>query len=212
MATWLAHLRVAEKILKEHKEFNEEKFILGNIAPDSGIITEDGYIPGKTVSHFWSDEVKDRKPHPEVFYKKYLLDKKYNNEAYSFYMGYYVHLLTDRHWKEDVVNEKIDKYEHEFSSRNDMWIGFKQDWYDLDFLYMKQNSYFKGWEIYKGITDLKNVYVEEFPVQAFEVKHKEILEFYSQKVDNLERQYKYLTKEEMDSFVNSCVDKILKEI
>ena len=34
----------------------------------------------------------------------------------------------------------------------------------------------------------------------------------SQKVDNLDRQYKYLTKEEMNRFVDKAVDKLLIEI
>ena len=212
MATWLVHLRVAEKILEEHKELDEEKFILGNIATDSGMVVESGYVPNKIISHFWVDEVTDKKPHPELFYDKYLFNKQYDNETYSFYMGYYTHLLTDKHWKEDVVNEKIEKYQHEFVSRNEMWRGFKKDWYDLDFLYMKQHSCFRAWKVYKGITDLKNVYVEEFPKQAFEIKHNEIVEFYSQKVDNLDRQYRYLTKEEMNRFVDKAVDKLLIEI
>ena len=55
MATWLVHLRVAEKILEEHKELDEEKFILGNIATDSGMVVESGYVPNKIISHFWVD-------------------------------------------------------------------------------------------------------------------------------------------------------------
>ena len=51
MATWLAHLRVAELILEEF-HFPEEDFLVGNIAPDCGEPVPGGFDPPKEVTHW----------------------------------------------------------------------------------------------------------------------------------------------------------------
>ena len=54
MASWMLHLRVAEKLLEHLNDIDETAFIVGNIAPDSGEPNEDWskYFPPKNVSHF----------------------------------------------------------------------------------------------------------------------------------------------------------------
>lgn len=42
MATWIAHLRIAEDLLSYGFELAIEPFLVGNIAPDSGISDGDG--------------------------------------------------------------------------------------------------------------------------------------------------------------------------
>ena len=51
MATWLAHLRVAELIL-EGFHLPEEDFLVGNIAPDCGKPVPGGFDPPKEVTHW----------------------------------------------------------------------------------------------------------------------------------------------------------------
>ncbi|MDE5817799.1 MAG: hypothetical protein K2I07_00540 [Lachnospiraceae bacterium] len=56
MASWIIHLRVAQQLYRQlNMEFINE-FVLGNIAPDSGIPSKDGsgFIPDAAVSHFRS--------------------------------------------------------------------------------------------------------------------------------------------------------------
>ena len=40
MATWMVHLRIADGIMKEIPKLERQEFIMGNIAPDSGVPTE----------------------------------------------------------------------------------------------------------------------------------------------------------------------------
>lgn len=53
MATWITHLRVAENILKRFK-LEENEFLAGNIAPDSGVPNENGsgFNPPKEITHW----------------------------------------------------------------------------------------------------------------------------------------------------------------
>jgi hypothetical protein len=42
MATWIAHLRLAENLLERIPGLDEAQFAIGNVAPDSGIPDENG--------------------------------------------------------------------------------------------------------------------------------------------------------------------------
>ena len=55
MASWIIHLRVAERIYKQIPIPSIPEFVLGNIAPDSGVPNADwsAFVPDKTVSHFY---------------------------------------------------------------------------------------------------------------------------------------------------------------
>ena len=54
MASWMIHLRIADRLLYELGELDETAFIMGNIAPDSGVPNEDWsqFTPPKAISHF----------------------------------------------------------------------------------------------------------------------------------------------------------------
>ena len=56
MASWMIHLRVAQQLYRQLNIESINEFVLGNIAPDSGIPSKDGsgFIPDAAVSHFRS--------------------------------------------------------------------------------------------------------------------------------------------------------------
>ena len=41
MASWMVHLRIADELLKHLDNVDETAFVMGNIAPDSGVPSED---------------------------------------------------------------------------------------------------------------------------------------------------------------------------
>ena len=57
MASWLIHLRIADKLLDEIPGLSPTEFVVGNIAPDSGVPNEDwtSFTPSTTVSHYRKD-------------------------------------------------------------------------------------------------------------------------------------------------------------
>lgn len=61
MATWIAHLRVAEKVLEKKLKVNDECFTVGNIGPDSGIPNEDSssFDPPRDITHWMEDGEND---------------------------------------------------------------------------------------------------------------------------------------------------------
>ena len=54
MASWMVHLRIADRLLDRISGLSPVEFIMGNIAPDSGIPNEDwtAFKPSTKISHF----------------------------------------------------------------------------------------------------------------------------------------------------------------
>ena len=79
MASWMVHLRVAESLLSKIANLSETEFIVGNIAPDSGVPNEDWsvFTPNTTVSHFKvQDENGEKAVSPKKYREKYFTNEK----------------------------------------------------------------------------------------------------------------------------------------
>lgn len=116
------------------------EFIVGNIAPDSGIPNADWsvFTPSGDISHFKTtddDSLKDIHLHEYV--EQYLTEKQkmqYNIKEKSFYLGYLTHLLTDMMWANLIVPPCKNKFKALYDKDREEWIWtIKKDWYDLEF-------------------------------------------------------------------------------
>ena len=205
MASWMVHLRIAEILIEEFKNLEKTEFIVGNISPDSGVPSSDWsyYTPSGKVSHF-RDENKNIRI--DKYIEKHFtkeMQESYNSRQYSFYLGYLIHLMTDIYWKENIADVCMEKHKKEAAEDISGFIWkMKADWYDLDFLYISKNPDCKAFEIYKNAEGFKNTYMDVFTEDAFDSRRKYIIEFYSGKRENLERDYPYLDERHMDQFVN----------
>lgn len=215
MASWIIHLRVAQRLYRKLEITPVEEFILGNIAPDSGVPTEDGsgYIPEKAVSHFYSFDGSGKKFICEdLFIDQHFPPERRaacSREECAFHLGYLTHLLADKIWGREIVlpaKEKQSELYH--ANPTDFWQIIKDDWYDLDFMYLKANPAFESFQIYSKIRNMKNTYLDFFPETAFEERRQFILDFYADGVANVTERPTYLSKEEIDAFVSSAADEI----
>lgn len=216
MASWMIHLRIADKLLRQIPDLDEEAFIMGNIAPDSGVPNEDwsSFTPSTAVSHFRTDNGKGKKKIDiEAFVNRYFtldLQKSYDIGTYSFFLGYLVHLLTDREWSDRIAQPTFEKYN---ATADPQMIGLiKGDWYDLDCLYLREHPQFKAFQTYRNIGSFPNIYMDVFSTDAFDNRRAYIVGFYLGKNDHLDRKYPYLTKEAADRFVSDACRHILKEL
>ncbi len=104
MATWITHLRIADKLFGKMADLTPAQFIVGNMAPDSGVPNADWSIftPNTEISHWrkiGADGVK--RIYIDEYAEKYLSYEKrktYDKEQYSFYLGYMSHLYADIYW------------------------------------------------------------------------------------------------------------------
>lgn len=216
MASWMVHLRIADKLLDRIKDIDETAFVMGNIAPDSGVPNEDWsqFTPPKVISHFKT------KPDDELFFdrEKFCVEyfnedliKTYDKKQYSFFLGYYIHLLTDIEWTRDIYFELLKAYPEETKAdKNKLIWTAKGDWYDLDFLYLEQHPDFRAFSIYENSVDYENRFMDMFSKDAFENRRQYICGFYrGDQHGDLHREYTYLTPERVEAFVEDTVNKIM---
>ena len=212
MATWMIHLRIADKLLDAIPDLSPIEFIMGNMAPDSGIPNEDwsAFSPSTALSHYRQDKgtgkkVIDIHRYVEEFFTPEL-QKSYNEQQYSFYLGYYTHLLTDMLWSDLVAWPLRQKYP------NATWDEIKEDWYDQDFRYIQTHPGFRAFRAYLGSVGFVNRYMDFFQTDAFDNRREYITSFYLQKKENLNREYHYLTEESANQFVDDAIGHILARL
>ncbi len=219
MASWMVHLRIADNILSELSELSPKEFVVGNIAPDSGVPNEDwsAYIPSGDVSHFKTTDAEGFKDihineYVEQFYSA-IQRKQYTVEQKSFYLGYLTHLITDMMWSELIVRPSMYKFKALYDMDRNEWIRtLKKDWYDLDFLYLKKHPNFSAYSTYRKATGFENKYLDIFSTDAFDKKRVYITNFYNNMRSNIEREYNCLSEKEMDNFVSEASAKILQKL
>ncbi len=211
MASWMVHLRIADRLLDKLPGLSPVEFIVGNIAPDSGVPNEDwsAFSPDTKVSHF---KGADRQACPEAFAAKYFTPAQqanYDEKQYSFYLGYLVHLMTDVLWVRDVYVPTRERFPEQFASDPNFLWTVKEDWYDLDYKYLRDHPGFRAFRVYLGAVGFRNDFMEEFSPDAFDNRRAYITDFYLQGKENLDRDYPYLTEKEMDAFVETAAGEIL---
>lgn len=219
MASWMVHLRVADKLLGRIERITETEFIVGNIAPDSGVPNADwtAYAPPSKVSHFKTYlEDGTVKIDVESYLEQYFTAEKragYSREQYSFYLGYLTHLLTDLEWIAHVYNPSIARYpEDNAADPHKLLWTLKKDWYDLDFLYLKKHPDFRAFRIYENAAGFVNSYMDFFAADAFENRREYITGFYRGGREDIEREYFYLTEAQAEQFVEDCVEAVLGKL
>lgn len=216
MASWMVHLRIADILLDRISELCPTEFIVGNIAPDSGVPNEDWsvFTPNTTISHFRTP--RHKKADPLNFAEKYFTDrqrKSYSPEETSFYLGYLVHLMTDVAWSENILYPAKERFADEWDADSNACIWrMKEDWYDLDYMYLRDHPHFRSFRIYQNAVGFENRFMDEFSRDAFDNRRKYITGFYLEGKENLDRNYPYLTKEEMDRFVEQTSAEILTKL
>lgn len=209
MASWMIHMRIADRLLDAIPSLSPIEFIMGNLAPDSGAPLEGGgFFPNQTVSHFRTDDGTGKKAMDlDAFRARFFspaLIAGYDEKQYSFYLGYYSHLLTDICWSDRVAWPTRQRFPQAG------WDEIKKDWYDLDRLYLKKRPGFRVFRAYLGSVGFHNSYIDFFTPDAFELRRQAVTGFYLADGDDPNRAYTYLTEAEYDRFVDTCVAYILE--
>jgi len=208
MASWIVHLRIADMLAKRI-DVDYEKFLVGNVAPDSGVLNENGlYVPPSSVTH-WTPTERKYGILTDKFYNKYIQDIK--DYKFSFYLGYWSHLITDLNWVNSIVteikNNMGDKYE-----LPEIKQMVKSEWYVLDMFYLQNHPDFDAFKVLNGINCFDNVYLDYFKKDAITNSIKNICNFYNNNTVSPDREYKYLTMDRVDTFIIDVVDIILARL
>ena len=215
MASWMVHLRMADRLLDAIPRLSPTEFIVGNIAPDSGVPNEDwsAFTPGKTVSHFQTD---GKNIDISAFVSRYFtpeMQGRYDQKQYSFFLGYLVHLLTDNMWVRDISHPTAQRFREERAADKKGYIArVKEDWYDQDHLYLRSHPDVRAFSLYEKAVGFQNTFMTEFSPDAFDNRRVYITAFYRQGSADPDREYPYLTAAEMDRFVENGAAEILRRL
>lgn len=138
MSSWIMHLRVAEQVNKSIDMLPQPYFV-GSIAPDSGRKVDSfTYDPPKNISHCY-DRVNDRLKCNDLFFDTYAKNEK-DQFKKAFYVGYYVHVLTDTYFVRNIVEPLI------MSKGRDFWRSnveqFRRSWNELDVRFLAKTKAF----------------------------------------------------------------------
>ena len=236
MASWMIHFRVAQALL-DGDAFGAcpeggrvaAAFVMGNIAPDSGVPTSDGrgYVPDKNTSHFmrrFEGVPVGQNPErcdPRLFAEEWLAPaiQRRDGVAAAFYGGYLCHLVTDNAWVRDFIYPAKERFAHlrltdgvetpEGVAR--FYAFLKKDWYDMDFLYIKRHPDLPAYRTFLTAPYFENRFLPFFPPDAFEAKRGEIEAFYRRGAAEVAERETYMTEGELEAFVRRVCGEIRGE-
>jgi hypothetical protein len=120
--------------------------------------------------------------------------------------------MTDVLWADQIARPSFRKHVGEPPYTGPMVEHIKEDWYDLDFKFLRDHPGFRAFRVYLGAVGFRNVYMDEFSEDAFDLRRKYITGFYLEGKTGLDREYIYLTEAEMDAFVQNAAEEILRQL
>jgi len=207
MGTYISHLRNAEMIFPKIHDLDAEVFLLGNLAPDSGVPNQDGtqFDPPREVTHWLEPGEGEGQIGDLEFYRRHLLDPHLRSDRrrYSFLLGYFVHLVCDNLWSLWIVAALERDYRAMIEARGSQaWNAFKQDWYDLDRKYMRDHQEGRFWRVLVEAEEMPR-YLPHFPAEATSEQVRYIRDIYVNPEPGrpLDRDYPYLNEASMDRYV-----------
>jgi hypothetical protein len=213
MATWIGHLRLAENLLARIGGLDAGQFALGNVAPDSGIPDKkhERFDPPVTVTHFQKPDSDLHECADLIFRRRYLagLDPERDMLRFSFRLGYFFHLITDNLWALKIGRPTQTRFSEHFTADPKFIWTVKDDWYGLDFLYVRSHPECLFWRTFLGAEPVA-CDLDFLPIEAVNQQLAYMKEYYQRTDAGIEKMargpFLYLSQKDMDRFVDETSD------
>jgi hypothetical protein len=217
MATWIAHLRIAELLLGRIPSLDPASFSVGSIAPDSGIPDEkwEHFDPPPEVTHFGYLSSAERRLADLEFYRLHLQPLKRSPEdpCFAFRLGYFFHLVTDNLWSVKIGQPTAQAWAAQFAADKDFIWEVKKDWYGLDYIYVRDNPDCLFWKVLLGAKP-ETGGLDFLPFEAVRQRLAYIQQDYQRTDENVQnaynRPYIYLSAATLDVFVAETSAQLLR--
>jgi len=218
MATWIAHLRIAEAFLEIIPYLDAHLFAVGNIAPDSGLPDEkwEVFTPPTEITHFSSKKDTPFWAADLDFYRKYLRPLFISDDSplledqkrLSFGLGYFFHLVTDNLWHLWIGLPTQSKFQTQFEADSSFIWEVKKDWYGLDLVHVRTHPDSLYWKVFLECSYDEN-YLDFLLQEGVQERIRYIQQYYRSTDEHAEervnRERIYLNQEQMDKFVTLTV-------
>ena len=204
MATWLAHLRIAEQLLAERElaRFPAADFLAGSVAPDCGAPVPGGFDPPKEVTH-WT---KSGKGHCEYerFAAEMLHGQEHDLRTRAFLTAYFCHLMADVLWVK-LINEPCKARNHELytTDREEYYRRVKPEWYANDHLFLHRHPDCRCFREFCRIDSYPVDCLPYYSRDNVENQIHVIQQFYLQPPE-YSTSFSFLTPREMDEWVREA--------
>lgn len=216
MATWIVHLRIAERLLAELPGLDEAAFALGNIAPDSGIPDEkwEHFDPPPRVTHFQIEDHPLYRSADLRFFRENLSPLRTvepDSALFSIRLGYFFHLVTDNLWYQQVGRPAWQCWRAEFGDDSAFWDEIKGDWYGLDHAYVRAHPDSIFWRVFVNCRYERDD-LPFLPPAAVRRQMAYIQDWY--RSDDTEiramlaRPFVYLNQAQVDAFIDGASEKL----
>lgn len=207
MATWLTHLRIAEKVKEKIRDIDMDYFMAGSIAPDSGKPDKNSklYEPSEEITHFCRGTDEEKYIELKDFYNRHLRPEDLfirSDKTRSFYWGYYFHLIGDSIWHEKYIRSMKKEYKGE----EDFTQLLREEMSALDFEYLEKNPDSNIFLQFQNM-NVKLDFFNEFSPQFIYDNIEKIINYYKNESFKLNRQYKLLDTEAVEKFIDTAVKK-----
>ncbi len=130
---------------------------------------------------------------------------------YSFRLGYFFHLITDNLWTLDVGRPTSERWAEQFAADRKFIWEVKKDWYGLDHIYVRKHPECLYWRVFLDARPA-SADLDFLPPEALPRQLKHIKSYYQlndeEIQDMMTRPKKYLSKEQMDRFVDESAERI----
>jgi len=211
LGSWIYHLRVAEALSAHVLAEHALVFTCGNLAPDSGRPNADwtAFIPPKEVTHFLRPQPLRPRIADLDYFRTYLQAVEPETAEYAFLLGYFTHLLADNLWIVHIESSSRSEHKVLFAERGSAaWNVLKEDWYDLDRLYLAEHPESVFWRMSVGLPELQP-WLELLDRGAYLDQLGYICAYYTDgTVADARRSYPYLNRATMDRCVAESSRKI----
>lgn len=211
MASWIIHFRIADGVIADlNLKTDIGYFVVGNIAPDCGIPCENGYNPPSQVTHITKDKNKSGCNY-QYIYENFIKGES-DIKKKSFYLGYYVHLITDVLWSEFAIRPLDEERKNYGKDYKEFFKKVKSDWYNLDFKYFHSDKRPASYEVFKKFGDFNEPYPEFYKNNEINRQIENIVNFYENNFCPADKIFKYMTPESADKFVAMAVRRIVYDL
>lgn len=211
MATWIAHLRIAEDLLERIAGLEPAQFAIGSVAPDSGIPDErwERFVPPPEVTHFMRSSSVHKDIADLAFYRDHLTCVAPQDRCrFAFRLGYFFHLITDNLWTLQIGLPTQERFSRQFAADPRFIWEVKRDWYGLDHLYVREHPDCLYWRVFLQ-AEPRDADLDFLPSTALERQLAFIKRYYRSEDGEIRemmvREKRYLSATQMDGFVDAAV-------
>ena len=160
-------------------------------------LLQEVWLRTATVTH-WTDSGHKTDIDTDKFYNTYLKNADVWGDA-AFYLGYFIHLLTDIKWSSQMYLPTRIKYHDEYEKNPAFLIEIKKDWNDLDYRFLKENPDFRTYKRFCRMCENTKIkdFLPYYEPGQLDIQCKKIVQYYEnyKPSADLMRKYRFLGAE-----------------